>query len=403
MLEGKKIHLVVSGGVAAYKACHLARLFVKAGSRVRTSITKAGARFSTPLAFEALTGEKCVRSMWERDSPEIEHVSWASWADLLVVAPATADFIARAAGGLASDFSLATLLAGARPTLFAPAMNSRMYQNPATQRNLQTLKDLGHGVIEPDFGLLACGDLGLGRMPEPEEILFRAAKVLAPPILLGKKILITGGSTRENWDSVRFLANRSTGRMAAALAEAAWLMGAKVSLILGPSAVSPQIKDPALEVSRVESATDLLKAVEDALKGQDALFMAAAPADFRPEKRIEGKIKKTDPATPLSLPLARNPDILKTIHPQKDKNTILVGFNADQEELLAERALKKLKEKNLDYIVSNPATGPNSSFASDDTSFSLTKKGGRLLCKGESSKFAAAWIILRLVFSEPSF
>ncbi|MDR2405143.1 MAG: bifunctional phosphopantothenoylcysteine decarboxylase/phosphopantothenate--cysteine ligase CoaBC [Deltaproteobacteria bacterium] len=394
----KKILLLVTGGVAAYKAAYLARLFTKNGAVVRTALTEGATHFITPLSFESLTNQKAISSIWDRGTPEIEHISWSEWADLLVVAPATANFLAQAASGLAPDFALAAFLAYNRPALLAPAMNSNMFRNPITQKNMDTLKGLGHHVMSPGVGLLACGVTGEGRMPEPEEIFYRAAKILSPQNLRGKKILITGGSTREPWDSIRFLSNLSTGLMGVELAQAAWLMGAEVELILGPMAKEPQIEDAHLTVTRIETTRDLLNMVVTKLKGKDALFMAAAPADFRPETAINGKIKKGKDAT-NSIPLAQNPDILKSIANDRDKNTIIVGFNADEEKILLDCAKTKLEEKMLDYIVANPAAGDQSSFASNDTSFHILKKGGKLLHTGRASKFSAAWTILNTVFS----
>lgn len=391
MLEGRKILLIVTGGVAAYKAATLARLFVRAGAKVRTALTDAATHFIAPLTFEALTGERALASLWDRGLPEIAHISWSEWADLLVVAPASADFMAQAASGEAGNFALATLLASPGKALFAPAMNSRMLSNPATQANILRLREQGHRVMSSGTGALACGDTGQGRMPEPGEILFHAARALSPPRLAYKRLLISGGSTLEPWDSIRFMANRSSGLMGVELAHAAWLMGAQAELVLGPMAVEPRIKDMDLQVHRVGSTMDMLDALQTRLKDKDALFMAAAPADFRPKEVVGGKIGKD--SARLTLPLARNPDILMELSKGKDK-AILVGFAANPAEGLLKGALEKLQRKNLDYIVANPATGESSSFASPDTTFKLIKKGGRVALSGTGSKFSAAWSIL---------
>jgi phosphopantothenoylcysteine decarboxylase/phosphopantothenate--cysteine ligase len=397
-VSGKKIVLVVTGGVAAYKAATLARLFVKAGASVRTALSDGALRFITPLTFEALTGEKAVSSLWDRGTPEIEHVSWAEWADLLVVAPATANFLAQAAAGEAGSFPLATLLAHPGPVLLAPAMNRHMLHNPLTQRNISTLRGIGHHVMGAVSGELACGDVGEGRMPEPHDIFLQAARLLTPGSLKGKHVLVTGGTTLEPWDSIRFLSNRSTGLMGIELARAAWLLGAKVELILGPTAKDPGVEDADLLVTRTGSTADLLDAVKLSLPGKDALFMAAAPADFRPEKIVSGKIKKSQGEQ--SIPLVRNPDILMTVTANRQEGTIYVGFNADQEEILLDCAKEKLIKKKLDFIVANPAGGPESSFASPDTKFYIIEKGGEILHSGKASKFSAAWTILNIVFGD---
>jgi phosphopantothenoylcysteine decarboxylase/phosphopantothenate--cysteine ligase len=330
--------------------------------------------------------------MWTRPgtADTVPHVAWAEWADLVVTAPASADYLAKLAHGLAGDLASSIALAFGGPKLVAPAMNTGMYLNPATVTNLMTLKDRGYRVLESPEGPLACGTSGPGRMAEPEVIALEAARLLSKKPLAGKKVLVTGGATREAWDDIRFLSNRSSGRMGLALAMAAWLMGATVTYLAGPTATLPESTLPDLSLQRVESTQDMLQAVKDGLPGAWALVMNAAPSDFRPAERVKGKITKTDGEI-TSLPLKRTPDILREVALIKGK-CLVVGFAAEEKDL-TERAKGKLVGKNLDYIAANQAGGPHSAFEAEDIELTLISSAFNQKKIGPGPKFQAAWSI----------
>jgi phosphopantothenoylcysteine decarboxylase/phosphopantothenate--cysteine ligase len=399
ILAGKRILLVVTGGIAAYKAACLARLLAKNGAEVKTVLTEAGARFVTPLTFEAATGGEAAVSMWDRAQTEIGHVAWAKWAELAVVAPATADFCARLAAGRADDLASAVALAFSGPKIVCPAMNAGMYLNPATAANLALLASRGLTVMESPHGLLACGDEGPGRLPEPADIAAEAARALAPKLLSGKRVLVTSGATVEPWDDIRYLTNRSSGKTGAEIARAAWLMGARVELVSGPHAAGAGLESRDLLQTRIGSCAELLEAVRAKIPQADALVMNAAPADFRPKRQAPGKIRKSAGVPELELEFA--PDILKSVSGLKPSGATWVGFAAEPERDLA-RALGKLREKSLDFIAVNRAGGPDSAFAGDFTSVTvLDGAGGRVLETGPCAKFAAAWMLLEAVFGRP--
>ena len=388
-LAGRHITLVVTGGVAAYKAAELARMWTRAGVLVRAVLTDNAARFITPLTFESLTGQPAYLDMWNRPQFDIEHISLADWTEAVVVAPATANFLAKMAHGLADDFASTFILAPVATKLAAPAMNSRMLASEATETNLKTLAGRGVEIISPLPGLLACGAFGDGRLADLETIALCAARAMGPKDLAGLTVVVSAGSTREAWDDIRFLANRSTGKMGLDLAQAAWLRGARVEVVAGPAVDNPP-ELPDFHFQRVESTEDMLKA----LSGLDyqVLIMAAAPADFRPAFKITGKIKK-DRGLP-SLDLAANPDILKSL-PRK-AGSLYVGFAAEDSDLIA-RGREKLAAKNLDLIAANLAGGPDGAFASADNNLHLIFKDGRQLEVGPRPKFAAAWALLDAV------
>lgn len=384
-LSGRRLVLVVTGGVAAYKAAELARMWVRAGALVRVVLTENAARFISPLTFESLTGQPVFWDMWAQRQFEIEHIALADWAEAVIIAPATANFLAKAAHGLADDFASTFLLAASHlPQLAAPAMNSRMWAARPTQANLKTLAANGVSIIEPQAGLLACGASGDGRLADLECIALCTARSLGPGNMRGLSVVVSAGSTREPWDDIRFLANRSTGKMGMALAIACWLRGASVTLLAGPGvAASPFLPD----FSRLEAETTC--EMLDILAGLDfqVLIMAAAPADFRPAERVSGKIKKTGGAPALSL--APNPDILKSL----DKgDRLFVGFAAEDGDLI-ERAKGKLADKNLDLIAANRAGGPEGAFGADNNHLWLLDKSGEVSEISPRPKFAAAWAI----------
>ncbi|MDR1545791.1 MAG: bifunctional phosphopantothenoylcysteine decarboxylase/phosphopantothenate--cysteine ligase CoaBC [Deltaproteobacteria bacterium] len=393
LLRGRRILLTVCGGVAAYKAAALASLLTRQGALVRTALTAAAQRFVAPLTFSALTGQPTVSEMWERpDKLEpTAHVAWADWAEALVTAPASADFVAKLAHGLADDWPSTAALAFSGPRLTAPAMNASMYLNPATADNLALLARRGHRVLSAPEGRLACGASGPGRLAEPEIIALETARLLSAGPLRGQKVVVAGGATREPWDDIRFLSNRSSGRFGSALALAAWLLGAETVLLAGPGAAEPPGPLEGLTVARFETCQDLLDQVLARLDGAWALVMNAAPADFRPAQRVQGKIKKSE-KTP-SLPLIRTPDILKSVRARKG-STLMVGFAAEdatEEGERARRARRKLEDKGLDYVAANQAGGPDSAFGAETVAVRLLAAEGWEKAVGPCSKFAAAW------------
>ncbi|MDL2259477.1 bifunctional phosphopantothenoylcysteine decarboxylase/phosphopantothenate--cysteine ligase CoaBC [Deltaproteobacteria bacterium OttesenSCG-928-K17] len=388
-LAGRRLALVVTGGVAAYKAAELARMLVRSGAGVRAVLTENAARFITPLTFESLTGQPAYLDMWSRAQFEIEHISLADWAEAVVVAPATANFLAKMAHGLADDFASAFMLASAAPKLAAPAMNSRMLANQATADNLRVLAERGVTIIGSQTGLLACGTVGDGRLAELETIALMAARALGPNDFSGRRLAVSAGSTRESWDDIRFLANRSTGRMGLDIALAAWLRGAEVTVVAGPM-VAPPPALPGLDFRVAESTRDMLAALMET--EFQTLVMAAAPADFRPAERVYGKIKKGGSLPSLSL--AANPDILKGLPRQSGR--LYIGFAAEDGDLAA-RAAAKLKDKDLDLVAANQAGGEGGAFASADNNLHLVFKDGRVLEISPRPKFAAAWALLDAV------
>ncbi|MDR2934994.1 MAG: bifunctional phosphopantothenoylcysteine decarboxylase/phosphopantothenate--cysteine ligase CoaBC [Candidatus Adiutrix sp.] len=390
LAAGRRLALVVTGGVAAYKAAELARLLTRAGALVRTVLTKNAARFITPLTFEALTGQPAYLSQWTRRGLEIEHVALADWAEAAVAAPATANFLAKMAHGLADDLASTFILtASGRPVLAAPAMNSRMLAAPATKANLETLAGRGVEIISPASGPLACGETGPGRLADPEIIALSAIRALTPKDFLGRRLAVTAGSTWESWDELRYLTNRSSGLMGRELALAAWLRGGQVTLVGGPAALRPP-ELPGLASLTAESTRDLLSALETL--AYDVLIMAAAPADFRPAAPIAGKIKKE--RGPTEMPLALNPDILKSL--PRRPGGLRVGFAAEDRDIL-ERAQKKLAKKDLDLVAANEAGGPENAFAAAESRVRLIFRDGRIMDLGRRPKFAAAWAILDAV------
>ena len=290
VLDGRRIVLAVTGGIAAYKSAELTRLLIKDGAQVKTAMTEAATRFVTPLTFQTLTLNPVAVSLWREDLPgEVGHISLADWPDLAAVAPATANIIAKLAHGLADDLVSTFLLAVKAPILVCPAMNVNMFENQATQANLQTLRERGIKIVEPASGELACGWEGQGRLPDPVIILEEIRKALSPDDLAGRTVLVTSGPTREAWDDIRYLSNRSTGQMGLALARTAWRRGAKVILVTGPAAYEPPY---GVETIPVESTRDMREAVLENLPRAEVLVKAAAPGDFRPAEPVKGKVKK---------------------------------------------------------------------------------------------------------------
>jgi len=360
MLKGKTILLGVTGGIAAYKAVELLRLYVKAGASVHVIMTKSACEFVAPLTFQTLSGHPVHTELFDLlQEMEIGHIALADRADLVVVAPATANIIGKVAAGLADDLLTTTLMATKSPVLFVPAMNVNMYENPLYRQNEARLKAAGYHLLEPASGFLACGWEGKGKLPEPSVIFEETLRLLAPQDLAGETLLVTAGPTREEVDPVRFISNHSSGKMGYAVARAARQRGARVILVSGPVALT---SPPGVELVPVESARQMREAVLARLPEATVVIKAAAVADYRPATPAEAKLKK-DKLERLNLELEKNPDILREVGACKGTR-LLVGFAAETDDLLA-NAERKLKEKNLDLIVANDVTEEGAGFNVD--------------------------------------
>ncbi len=361
----------MTGGIASYKSASLARLLTQAGAEVDVVLTRSAQEFVGPVTFEALTG-RAVHTVLVAAGHALDHIRLARAADLVVVAPATADLLARAAHGHADDLLTAALLATSAPVLVVPAMNDRMWGHPQTTRNVAHLRELGYHVLDPDTGDLAVGEgSGPGRMPEPETIMHHVARLLeASSPLAGRRIVVTAGPTREALDPVRFLSNRSSGKMGVAVAEAAWRRGASVHLIAGPLGIAVP---PMLDVERVEDAEEMLGAVSRALAAADVLVMAAAPADFRPATVAGSKIKKDQ--APAAIALTPAPDILRETASERRPGAIVVGFALETDDVVA-NGRKKLASKALDLIVINDAREAGAGFEGDTNRVTLLAADG---------------------------
>ncbi len=372
MLKDRQILLGVSGGIAAYKACELVRLLIKAGAQVEVVMTENAARFVPPLTFETLSGHPVHTGMFDKHSNPLVHIELADRAELLVIAPATANIIGKIANGVADDLLTTLYLATKAKVLVCPAMNVNMYEHAAVRENLARLKARGVEVLEPESGELACGWEGKGRLPDPDLIAEACEYLLAPKNFTGKKIMVTAGPTREALDPVRFISNRSSGKMGYALARAARANGAEVMLISGPSALRPPL---GVKRVSVESAEDMRKACEKYSRDADIVIMAAAVSDFRPRAEAKSKIKKEKGMAQLEL--EKTPDVIAEMGKQKRKDQILVGFAAETEELV-KNAQKKLKEKNLDMIVANDVSKKGAGFDVDTNIATILPKRGRI-------------------------
>ena len=389
----KNVVLGVTGSIAAYKACDIVSRLRKQGVDVHVILTRAGAEIITPLALETMSANPVVVDMFHRENPwEVEHISLAKRADVFLVAPATANFLGKAAHGIADDMLTTTILATRAQVLVAPAMNVNMYENPVVQENIALLKKRGWHFIEPDAGLLACGDVGKGRLAEPETIVAAAMELLYPRRdLAGKHVLVSAGPTQERIDPVRYITNRSSGKMGYAIAEAAAARGARVTLISGP--VTLPVPE-GVERVNVISSQDMFEAVHAAFDSCDRLIMAAAPADFTPAAFAEQKIKKNG-REGMTLELAATRDILKSIGERKRQQRVM-GFAAETEHL-AENAAKKLEAKNLDMIAANDVTAAGAGFAVDTNAVTLYKRDGSSEQSGTMPKRALAdWLLDRL-------
>ncbi len=371
-LTGKKIVLGVTGGIAAYKAVEIASRLRKAGAEVHVVMTREATEFVTELTFREITGQSVSVDMWAKVANfNVEHIALANLADIMLIAPATANIIAKTAAGIADDMLTTTVLATKAPLILAPAMNTNMYENPVTQKNIAELKSRGVQIIEPASGHLACGVEGKGRLPDPAEIVrFVMDFAAGEQRLTGKKIIVTAAGTIEPLDPVRFLGNRSTGKMGYAIAGEAAKQGAEVLLVSGPSS----LPDPAgVRTIRIKTALEMQAAVQEAYAAADAVIMSAAVADYRSKTVAKEKIKKSDDE--LVLHLERNPDILYGLGQHKERQ-ILVGFAAETCNV-EEYAKKKLVKKNLDFIVANDVSASDAGFAVDNNRVQIyTRDGG---------------------------
>ena len=360
-MKNKCIVVGVTAGIAAYKICQLVSSLKKQGNEVHVIMTKEAEKFVTPLTFQTLSSQKVITDMFTVDyTPDVHHISLAKKADLFVVAPATANIIAKIAHGLADDMLTTTFLASTCPKLIVPAMNTNMLNNPITQDNIATCQKYGIHIMCSGAGYLACGDVGAGRLPEPEEIEDAIASLVETHRYLnGRHVVITAGATQEEIDPVRYITNHSTGKMGYALAKEARNAGARVTLISGKTNLP---KPYGVDVVSVISAADMAKSVIDNFEKADVLIMSAAVADYTPIEKAEQKIKKTD--GDLSIALKRTQDILLTIGQKKREDQIVIGFAMETENLL-ENAAKKLQEKNANYIIANSIREPGAGFGVD--------------------------------------
>lgn len=366
-LQGRCVVIGVTGGIAAYKMADTARLLVKQGAEVHVVMTENAAKFITPLTFETLTNQRCVVDTFARDFQyDVAHISLAKAADLILIAPATANVIAKLAHGIADDMLTTVVLAAKCGKLIAPAMNTAMLENPVTRDNLETLRRYGFEIIEPAAGLLACGDVGKGKLPAPEELTDHVLRHLArEKSLEGVRVTVTAGPTQEALDPVRFLTNHSSGKMGYAIAREAMLRGAEVTLISGSTALTPP---PFVKTVRVISAGDMLEAVQTALPETDILIKAAAVADYRPATVASDKMKKKDGE--LTLPLARTSDILGWVAENRHPGLFVCGFSMETRDLLA-NSRKKLESKKLDMIAANDLRTEGAGFGTDTNAITL--------------------------------
>lgn len=373
MYKNKCVVLGVCGGIAVYKALDIVSALRKKGVEVRVIMTESATQFVTPLTFQSISQNMVITDMFaEPKAWEIQHISLAQKADIMLVAPATANIIGKVANGIADDMLSTTIMATKAKVIFAPAMNTNMYENPIVQANIKKLKEYGYEFIEPDSGRLACGDVGKGKLPKPEVIFEHVLTALHPAKdLEGKKVLVTAGPTRANIDPVRFITNNSTGKMGYAIAEEARDRGARVVLVTG----AKNIKKPhGIEIIEVDTNSEMREAVLDHYNSSDIVIKSAAVADYKPKEYSNEKIKKGDGN--LNIEFTRDNDILMELG-QKKKNQVLIGFAAESSNLI-ENAKGKLKRKNLDYIIANDITSKETGFGSDQNKVFVISKDGSI-------------------------
>jgi len=373
-LKGKTVLLGVTGGIACYKSANLASALVKQGANVQVLMTKNATEFIGPHTFESLTGNRVSVDTFDRNYQfQVEHIALADQADLVLVAPATANVLAKLAHGLADDMLTTTILACNCTKIAAPAMNTKMYENPVTQDNLDILRKYGWEIVEPASGRLACGAVGKGKMPEPEDLLETVLHALShEKDMTGLKVLVTAGPTQEALDPVRYLTNHSTGKMGYAIAKAAAARGAQVTLVSGPVNLK---KPPYMEVVDIVSAQDMFDAVTSRAPDQDIIIKAAAVADYRPASVAEDKIKKSGNDSDLSLPLARTSDILAWLGEHRAPGQFLCGFSMETKDMVA-NSKKKLEKKHIDLIAANNLKQAGAGFGVDTNVLTLIAADG---------------------------
>ncbi len=374
MLQDKNILLGITGSISAYKIANLASALVKLHANVDVIMTKNAEKFINPITFETLTKNHCITEMFDRnDVSEVKHIALAERADVIMIAPASANIIGKMAHGIADDMLSTTVLAAGCPVMVAPAMNVNMFNNPAVQDNLSVLERRGITVIPPETGVLACGDVGEGKLPSEQTLLDYILRATArEKDLTGKKILVTAGPTQESLDPVRFITNHSTGKMGYAVARQAMLRGADVTLISGPVSIA---RPPFVEVISVKSAEEMFQAVADRFAEQDYCVMTAAVADYTPAETKTEKIKKSDDGCDLSLSLKRTRDILKWLGEHKKDGQLICGFSMETENIL-ENSTAKLHKKNADLIAANSLKDAGSGFGTDTNHLVLINKDG---------------------------
>ena len=373
-LKGKTVLLGVTGGIACYKSANLASALVKQGANVQVVMTRNATEFIGPHTFESLTGNRVSVDTFDRNYQfQVEHIALADQADLVLVAPATANVLAKLAHGLADDMLTTTILACNCPKIAAPAMNTKMYENPVTQDNLDILRNYGWEIVEPASGRLACGAVGKGKMPEPEDLLECVLHALShEKDMTGLKVLVTAGPTREALDPVRYLTNHSTGKMGYAIAKAAAARGAEVTLVSGPVNLK---KPPYMEVVDIVSAQDMFEAVTSRAPEQDIIIKAAAVADYRPANLAEDKIKKSGNDSDLSLPLSRTSDILAWLGEHRSPGQFLCGFSMETRDMV-ENSKQKLEKKHIDLIAANNLKQEGAGFGVDTNLLTLISPDG---------------------------
>ena len=372
-MKGRKVIVGVTGGIAAYKTAELVRLLVKEGAVTRVAMTFHATKFITPLTLETLSGNRVVAEMWGPETHPLNHITWGQESELIIIAPATANFIGKMAHGIGDDFLSTLVIAATAKVLVCPSMNTQMYVSQAVQANLGILKARGCTVLEPGSGELACHTEGAGRLPEPEDIVEEARMLLATRDLSGLRVLVTAGATLEPLDPVRYMSNRSSGKMGYALARAARMRGAKVTLVSGPTALKPP-RDVTL--CRVKTAEEMRQAVLAECRQYDVIIKAAAVLDWRPKETAEHKIKKGRGVQTLEL--VENPDILAELGCSRGNSPcILVGFAAETQDLIS-NAQEKLKKKNLDLIVVNDVSREDAGFEADTNAVKILYRDGHL-------------------------
>ena len=396
MLKGKTVVIGVSGGIAVYKACDVVSRLKKLNANVHVIMTKSATEFVTPLTFQSLSQNYVVSDMFEEPKTwDVEHISLAKKADVFLIAPATANVIGKVANGIADDMLTTTVMATTGKVLIAPAMNTNMYRNPILQRNISILKELGYNFVDPDSGRLACGDIGEGKLASPEKIVDAVVDLFNEDKkdLLGKKIMITAGPTVESIDPVRYLTNRSTGKMGYAIAKMAANRGADVTLVSGPTNIEPpsNIK----KLIKVQSAKEMYDAIIDNFDENQVIIKSAAVADYKPKNYSDKKIKKSN--DDLIIELDRNKDIAYELGKIK-KNKILVGFAAETNDLI-ENAKGKISKKNLDFIVANDLTESGAGFGTDTNIVKIIDKDGNIAKYPQMKKDEVADVILDKVKS----